>query len=507
MTTIVPYDSSLVWLLVVGFIVAFILAFGIGANDVANSFGTSVGAGVLTIFQACVLATVFEIAGAILIGYKVSDTMRKGILDVSLYEGHEKELMLGSLSSLAGSAIWLLVATAFKLPISGTHSIVGAVVGFSLVCRGTSQVKWMALLSIAVSWFVSPLLSGIVSSSIFWLIRKMILRSTKPLDQGLKTLPLAYSLTVAVNILSIAHDGPKLLNLDNIPWHMSALFSLGAGLVSAAVVYVFVVPWQRRKIIMSHSSSNNSRLPDLDAATDNKETTALSVISQRGAPTTDTSRMNLEEPKGQLRVNNSASPLLLSAAGGDAESGGLRDLDEAAVMDSEHPDVSKLFAFLQVLTAAFGSFAHGGNDVSNAIGPLIALWAIYAEGSAKQEAETPLTILLYGGLGISAGLWIWGRRVIETLGSDLAKITPTTGFTIEVGAAMTVLLASKAGLPVSTTHCKVGSIVCVGWASQGCQGVSWSLFRNIAGAWLITVPVAGLLSAGCMLIFLQLFDV
>ena len=141
---------------------------------------------------------------------------------------------------------------------------------------------------------------------------------------------------------------------------------------------------------------------------------------------------NLGDPnKGQLRGNNSASPLLLSAAGGDAETAG-RVLDEDAVMDSEHPDVSKLFAFLQVLTAAFGSFAHGGNDVSNAIGPLIALWAIYAEGSAKQEAETPLMILLYGGLGISTGLWVWGRRVIETLGSDLAKITPTTGFTIEV---------------------------------------------------------------------------
>ena len=138
----------------------------------------------------------------------------------------------------------------------------------------------------------------------------------------------------------------------------------------------------------------------------------------------------MEEPSfGQLRGNNSASPLLIAAAG-DLEPG--QALDEATIMDSEHPDVSKLFAFLQVLTAAFGSFAHGGNDVSNAIGPLIALWAIYAEGSVSQKAETPLIILLYGGLGIATGLWIWGRRVIETLGSDLAKITPTTGFTIEV---------------------------------------------------------------------------
>lgn len=139
-----PYDESLIWIVVVGFVVAFVLAFGIGANDVANSFGTSVGAGVLTIFQACILATFFEIAGAVLIGYKVSDTMRKGILDVTLYEGHEKELMVGALSSLAGSGIWLLLATALRLPISGTHSIVGATVGFSLVCRGTAGVGKMA---------------------------------------------------------------------------------------------------------------------------------------------------------------------------------------------------------------------------------------------------------------------------------------------------------------------------------------------------------------------------
>ncbi|XP_033209783.1 sodium-dependent phosphate transporter 2 [Belonocnema kinseyi] len=489
----VPYDTSLIWLVVVGFLVAFVLAFGIGANDVANSFGTSVGAGVLTIFKACILATIFEIAGAVLIGYKVSDTMRKGILDVSLYEGHEQELMLGSLSSLAGSAIWLLFATALRLPISGTHSIVGATVGFSLVCRGTAGVRWGALGSIAASWFASPLLSGSVSAAIFWLIRKTVLRSNEPLKQGLNILPLAYGLTIAINILSIAHDGPKLLMLDKVPWWGSVTTSLGVGLVSAAVVYTFVVPWQRKKILLSHSSAKNAEF----CGTDLKETTALSVISEVPAAASGSELLNAEAPK--LRGNNSASHLLL-AAGGDAE-GAPGDVD--GILDEEHPDVSKLFSFLQVLTAAFGSFAHGGNDVSNAIGPLIALWSVYAEGSARQETETPLLILLYGGLGISTGLWIWGRRVIQTLGQDLARITPTTGFTIEVGAALTVLLASKAGLPVSTTHCKVGSVVCVGWASRGGEGVSWTLFRNIAFAWLVTVPVAGCLSAGCMAVFRQ----
>lgn len=188
-----------------------------------------------------------------------------------------------------------------------------------------------------------------------------------------------------------------------------------------------------------------------------------------------------------------------------------------------------LFSFLQILTATFGSFAHGGNDVSNAIGPLIALYMIYREGSVMQQAESPIYILIYGGVGISVGLWLWGRRVIETIGNDLTKITSSTGFTIEIGAAITVLLASKIGLPISTTHCKVGSVVFVGHVSasgrkkqqqQGEQqqatadavagqpmedgSVDWHLFRNIAYAWIVTVPVTALLSAGMMYVLCAL---
>ncbi|XP_003706809.1 na[+]-dependent inorganic phosphate cotransporter type III [Megachile rotundata] len=497
----IPYDENLVWIVVVGFLVAFILAFGIGANDVANSFGTSVGAGVLTIVQACILATVFEIAGAILIGYKVSDTMRKGILDVKLYEGHEKELMVGALSSLAGSGIWLLLATALRLPISGTHSIVGATVGFSLVCKGTAGVKWIALTNIAASWIASPVLSGIVSGAIFWLLRKSVLQSSKPLEKGLHILPLAYGLTVAINVLSVVLDGPKLLMMDKLPWWGSLLAAVGFGLFSAVIVYVFVVPWQRKRILLSLNSNEKTTTTTKFGTCDKKETTALSVISEVPCSSNSSSNGNAKEAAPKLRGNSSASPLLM-VAGSDIE--GVQNETERRV--EEQPEISKLFAFLQVLTAAFGSFAHGGNDVSNAIGPLIALWAVYAEGSARQEAETPMLILLYGGVGISAGLWVWGRRVIQTLGQDLARITPTTGFTIEVGAAVTVLLASKAGLPVSTTHCKVGSVVCVGWASSGGEGVSWKLFRNIAFAWVITVPMAGCLSAGCMAIFKEILS-
>lgn len=616
-----PFSSEVLWLVIVGFIVAFVLAFGIGANDVANSFGTSVGSKVLTVRQACFLATVFEIAGAVLIGYKVSDTMRKGILEVSLYEGTEKELMLGCLASLVGSAIWLMVATFFKLPISGTHSIVGATVGFSLVCRGTEGLHWTTLGTIVGSWFISPVLSGLMSVVLFKLIRHFILLTPHPLVPGLRALPFFYGITILINVFSIVHDGPKLLYFDYIPWWGALLISIAVGLISMLLVQFILVPYEKKRIVelvkkqkgrgVSFSfgdSTESSRdpspktsraistddikkpLPSITEAselekqvlalTDNNEMVQFPpVVSTNGTskaagphtycfPVAQTNRaatksngyllaetalsstksketvsnVNAEnlltsvpgngalqllgqsqpsqkqqssqhllpEPlrpgSGQvtpvfgLSPNSSAVPLIKERVTDDKfdPEAAASKMEETAKEDP--PEVAKLFSFLQIMTATFGSFAHGGNDVSNAIGPLIALWLIYKEGSVQQQSETPLYILLYGGLGISIGLWIWGRRVIQTIGEDLTKITASTGFTIEIGAAFTVLLASKIGIPISTTHCKVGSVVFVGWASSSKQGVDWKLFRNIIFAWMVTVPIAAGLSALMMVI-------
>ncbi|XP_058118120.1 sodium-dependent phosphate transporter 1-A [Anopheles ziemanni] len=689
-----PFAPEILWIVILGFIIAFILAFGIGANDVANSFGTSVGSGVLSLRQACWLATVCELAGAVLIGYKVSDTMRKGILEVEMYKGSETELMLGCLSALGSSALWLLVATFLKMPISGTHSIVGSTIGFSLVARGTQGLKWKTLMTIIGSWFISPVLSGLVSVMLFWTIRKFILNAKNPLRAGLLSLPLFYGTTLAVNVFSIVHDGPKLLYMDNIPVWVAFVVSISLGVTVAVLVQLFVVPWQKRKILAGQdggtnktqfmlgdsdgdSSSNGSpRRPKrplslvandgkaLPAITETTELVSLSSqqqLQQQGpqnglmkklsselSPTvgagaggpyafhpeivkkansllsaqdktsldntdlTVTSLNYIDEyqsyngngrfhlgtyfdrrnsanvsPKSPdsghlvngglkeqptvIALQNGKSPtspksdstlpitdytlmpqnVLLGGADGDMKKADLSKIEAAAGL--EHPlisatlspnsskvplisakegseednrtrkpveepeDVSALFSFLQVLTATFGSFAHGGNDVSNAIGPLIALFMIYREGSVLQKSETPLLILLYGGLGISVGLWLWGRRVIETIGNDLTKITPSTGFTIEIGAALTVLIASKIGLPISTTHCKVGSVVFVGQANAHPaaseehkqhphhavtaqqKAVDWGLFRNIVYAWVVTVPVAALLSAGFMM--------
>ncbi|KAH8411124.1 hypothetical protein KR222_003843 [Zaprionus bogoriensis] len=671
------FSPDLLWMVVIGFLIAFVLAFGIGANDVANSFGTSVGSGVLTIRQACVLATICEISGAVLIGYKVSDTMRKGILEVGLYEGAEDVLMLGCVAALTSSAIWLLVATFLKLPISGTHSIVGSTIGFSLVARGMQGLKWSTLGTIVGSWFISPVLSGVVSILLFLAIRRFILRAKDPLKAGFRSLPIFYGVTFFINVISVVLDGPKLLYMDNIPAWIALSGSVGLSLVVALLTQLVVVPLQRRTIskkLRAHnpvkfnfedsvesspsgspkkrrplslvsegkplpaiaeitelvslsdnspktfklapfglSSKNNNAAaedykinPELirkaedllgKASLDNPDLTVTSLNyideqqqmqqqqqSRRKLPEYFSKEEHKQPEQGQGQSQGPQQQLVASGtAGANAttnnnlkvvESGGSLDLmisstlspnsskvplieskdalneqeDEfkrvvgrRASSGEETQEISMLFSFLQILTATFGSFAHGGNDVSNAIGPLIALYMIYREGSVMQQAESPIYILIYGGVGISVGLWLWGRRVIETIGNDLTKITSSTGFTIEIGAAITVLLASKIGLPISTTHCKVGSVVFVGHVSaagrkqkqqqeqqQGQQqvdqqhreeaeaevkaeaapmedgNVDWHLFRNIAYAWIVTVPVTALLSAGIMFVLCAL---
>ena len=203
------YSDSFLWIVIIAFLIAFVLAFAIGANDVANSFATSIGAGVLTLRQACFLASIFEVSGAVLLGYKVSDTIRKGILDISLYEGAEKELMLGMLAALTSCAIWLLVATFLKFPVSTTHSVVGATVGFGLVARGTQGIQWNKIIGITLSWIISPILAGLISVAIYLLIYKFILRANRPFNACLIALPIIWGLVIFINILGISLDGSK----------------------------------------------------------------------------------------------------------------------------------------------------------------------------------------------------------------------------------------------------------------------------------------------------------
>ncbi|XP_053516019.1 sodium-dependent phosphate transporter 2 isoform X2 [Artibeus jamaicensis] len=638
--------NEYLWMVILGFIIAFILAFSVGANDVANSFGTAVGSGVVTLRQACILASVFETTGSVLLGAKVGETIRKGIIDVNLYNNTIETLMAGEVSAMVGSAVWQLIASFLRLPISGTHCIVGATIGFSLVAIGTKGVQWMELVKIVASWFISPLLSGFMSGMLFVLIRVFILKKEDPVPNGLRALPVFYAATIAINVFSIMYTGAPVLGLVLPIWAI-ALISFGVALLFAFFVWLFVCPWMRKKI--AGKLQKEGALSRVSDESLNKTQEAESPVFKElpGAKANDDSTVPLTGPAGEMPVapegtsvgshprasygralsmtpSSVKSPISNGTFGFDShrrsdghvyhtvhkDSGLYKDLlhkihsdrgpeerpaqensyrllrrnnsytcytaaicgmpvhstfkaaDSSATEDSEKlvgdtvsyskkrlrydsyssycnavaeaeieaeeggvemklaseltdPDqpredpaeeekeekdtaeVHLLFHFLQVLTACFGSFAHGGNDVSNAIGPLVALWLIYEQGAVLQEAATPVWLLFYGGVGICTGLWVWGRRVIQTMGKDLTPITPSSGFTIELASAFTVVIASNVGLPVSTTHCKVGSVVAVGWIRSR-KAVDWHLFRNIFVAWFVTVPVAGLFSAAVM---------
>ncbi|XP_022325181.2 sodium-dependent phosphate transporter 2-like [Crassostrea virginica] len=550
------------WMVIVGFIIAFILSFAIGANDVANSFGTSVGAKVLTLRQACILGSIFELLGALLIGYRVSDTIRKGIIDVDLYNGTESTLMVGNVAALTGSCIWLFVATFLKLPVSTTHSIVGATVGFALVAHGLKGINWMKMAFIVGSWFISPVLSGIISVLVFLSIKFLVLNKEKPLEPGLRLLPIFYGLTAAINLFSVFYKGSSLLHFDKIPLYGVFIITFGSAIIIGLIVRLAFVPWYRKKIQKyieecKEDETEKGKAIDMETSLDNDDTrrqliddenkenlgknelevtpsgrkfpmgASIALLNENlmtpplltedilkdlGTPQTKIPS-NFSTPESNTSCHSS-QPLLCSANSSKDESVTGKaapgesldsvnsveienDLETARNSVRDKPETVKLFSFLQVLTAVFGSFAHGGNDVSNSIGPLVALWIIGSEGSAGQKAQTPIWILLYGGAGIIIGLWVWGRRVIKTLGEDLAKTTPSSGFCIEVGSALTVLLASNVGIPISTTHCKVGSVVSVGRVRSK-QNVDWKLFRNIILAWVGTVPVAGAISALAM---------
>ncbi|XP_046727020.1 sodium-dependent phosphate transporter 2 isoform X3 [Silurus meridionalis] len=577
MTDLSPY----LWMVVIGFIIAFILAFSVGANDVANSFGTAVGSGVVTLRQACILASIFETLGSILLGAKVGETIRKGIIDVNLYNDTIPILMAGEVSAMVGSAVWQLIASFLKLPISGTHCIVGSTIGFSMIAIGTKGVQWMQLVKIVASWFISPLLSGLMSGLLFYIIRFLILNKDDPVPNGLRALPLFYASTIGINTFSIMYTGAPLLGLELLPVWAIALITLAGSLVCAVVVWIFVCPWMKRKIasklkkehVLSRISDESlDKIPEeeeeapvfkeLPGAKGNDDselpltgesTGELNSLANGGtvlpngrmygrthsmtngclkSPVSNGSfgfdghmrsdgqvyhtvhkdsglykdllhkihvgRLEEERPDithRVLRRNNSytcytaaicgmaVQPLLRSESSAatppedseklvgesvsyskkrvrydsyssycnavaeaeiEAEEGGvdvklgsdklesmqgeggiLEDCVDEDKEEKDKPQVFLLFHFLQILTACFGSFAHGGNDVSNAIGPLVALWMIYEQGGVMQDAATPVWLLLYGGLGICTGLWVWGRRVIQTMGKDLTPITPS----------------------------------------------------------------------------------
>lgn len=575
------------WMVIVGGILAFMMAWGIGANDVANAFATSVGAGSLSLKWACVIAAVMEFLGAILMGAEVTDTVRKKILNVDLFNPQIKEgaangaeiLMIGFLVALFCASAWLFVATYFGLPVSTTHSIIGSLIGVGLAYRGTDAIVWLSdgsgfdrlkgVVGVIISWVISPVLSGIFAIIIFLLVRHTVLRRKNPVRNGFLFLPFFYALTIAVTLFFIIYKGSPRFNLDEKFSVGEAIgIAVGGGVGVALLAWWFIIP-QAKRFVDRWEKREMQKLGD-------PENYKAEVKSTR---VTDA----LKKVGVNLDLN--------------------RDLDDDTIamhdnVEKFDPKAEQLFTWLQIFTAAFDSFAHGANDVANAIAPFTSIFQLYRnggqisagktnefetdgefqggerngdkfeegdaipdheafcgekgdekyfrckdegdvafpylqpnlEGASDAEFDTydeegkkvgntlstcytacnpgsfvdvkskkqtvPLWILAMGGVGIVLGLAMWGYRIIVAIGLKLTKLTPSRGFSIEVGAALTVIIASRIGLPVSTTHCQVGSTMGVGLVELKGGTVNWKQFFYICLAWVFTVVFTGLLAAG-----------
>jgi PiT family inorganic phosphate transporter len=388
------------------------MAWAIGANDVANAMGTSVGSGALTIVGAVLVAGVLEFAGAFLAGGHVTDTVRKGMLDTNLVERNPELVLYGMLAALASAGTLLIAATRFGLPVSTTHSIVGAIVGFGAAGLGVDAVAWGKVGQIVGSWVTSPLIGGVLAFLIFQIIRSQVLDREQPIERLTRVGPAFFFYVFFIMGLVTLFKGLKNLKLDyDLPT------ALGLSVVLGLVGMVF----------------------------------------------------------GMLVLRRAAA-----RAGGPGE-------------DDHFRHVERVFVVLQIMTACAVAFAHGSNDVANSIGPLAAIHSIVTTGVAGQQAAVQPWMLAVGGFGIVVGLATWGYRVMETVGSKITELTPSRGFAAELAAATTIVLASRLGIPVSTTHILVGSVFGVGLA-RGIGALDLRVVGRILVSWVATVPLAAVLA-------------
>ena len=509
------------WIFICGLFFAFYNAWGIGANDCANSFATSVGAKVLTLRQAVIIAAIFEFAGAVLMGSHVTNIIRKKIVALDIFEDNPGSLMFGMLCADLSSAIWLTIGTYFKLPVSTTHSIIGAIIGFSLAFGGVDAVNWEKVGLIVASWVASPFLAGLFSSAFFKIINTVIFKSKNPIKRILNLFPILTFFTFFINVLFIIYKGSPQLELDELPFWLCFIISFTIASSTGLLSYFLYVPYVKNKTNLnenlaiegvqiedaeevnertsSYISANTPPALELDeSGTLNAETDTDADITQNSngeSASNDESASN-----NDLKYDDNVS-LKDNIQNAQAHVKRLESIELENKIESLHenadnldPKADQLCSWIQIITACFSSFAHGSNDVANAIAPLATIYHIYRYESITKKADVPVWVLLLGGFGIVFGLSTWGYKIINRMGRELTKITPSRGFIIELSAALTVVIASRAEIPVSTTHCQVGSIVGCGLVG-GTKNIQWPLLKNILASWLITLPFTGLLSA------------
>lgn len=449
--------------------IGFYMAWNIGANDVSNAMGTSVGSGALTLRRAVFLAAILEFSGAFFVGSKVSETVQKGLIDTDMFLMQPNILILGMCAALFGTGAWLQIASYFGWPVSTTHAIVGAILGFGGVIGGAEAIQWANVASIATSWIISPVIAGVISYIIFSLLQRNILFAMNPTEATRKLLPLLVFIVFSTFTLSLIYNGLENLNL-NISFPQAFGISILVGLVTTGITYLIV---QRIPISQIETRPPSRNLPQSVVSLEK----AIKHLQRVHVASFDETHEKVGALLDEVKV--------LSRS--------LRQETSFTERTSEYRNVEKMFVSLQILSACFVAFAHGANDVANAIGPVAAVLDIIKNGQISDVASIPSWLLAFGGIGIVIGLATWGWRVIETIGKKITELTPTRGFCAEFGAATTILIASKLGMPISTTHCLVGAVLGVGLA-RGMRALNLNMIRDIILSWVITIPASAAMS-------------
>eukprot|EP00198_Chlamydomonas_reinhardtii_P006440 XP_001695776.1 sodium/phosphate symporter [Chlamydomonas reinhardtii] len=486
------------WIVVCGALASFFTAYGIGANDVANAFGSSVAARTLTLRQALLIAAVCEFSGSVLLGGQVTRTVAGGIARLSTFERVPELYMFGMLCALVASGTWLLVATYLELPVSTTHSMIGAVLGFAFVYGGVEAVVWMqptdrfpfmsGMVPIVLSWFTSPLLCGLATAALFVVLRSAVLRRENSLQLTYVLLPILVLLTVFVNCFFVLNKGAS----RELTWSIGqcAWVSAAAAGGCSLITVVALVPLLRRVV----GKEEEKRC----AAADGRMAQQSTAAAHDADASYDDADSEMESGGDHDRAQHSPSgAIVLHGTRVNVHDALETDMTAQAIhlaAEVFDPDTEYAFRYLQVITAMCDSFSHGANDVANAVGPFCAIWYIYNNMRIDYQADLPIWILVVGGAGIVVGLGTYGYNIIRAIGMRLSAITPARGFCIELATAVVVVVASNYGLPISTTHCQVGATAGMG-LTEGSAGINWVLALQFFLGWVVTLLITGVLSA------------
>jgi len=495
---------SFTWILVLGFIMAFWDSFGIGANDVANAFATSVSSRSLTLRQAVMIACVTEFAGAAILGGAVTSAI-KGVVREDSFEERPELLMLVMLASLFGSSSWVIFASSRGWPVSTTHATIGGLSGAALVAFGGEALKWGlddGVARIVIAWIASPIAAGIIAAIIFGVNKYVVLVHKNSYERARWFVPFWFGASAFIYAHFFIAKAPGLKNMKLELWVAFVAASIAFVVIGGWAMF-FYVPWVRRVIAGEDLRWYHVFITPFVGKRDPPEVTV------------DKMEEGYIDEKAQLEAG--ASEVAEVAARPKWQRFALQVKDKVLHGVNKdvvnHPDdhtvqgchaisrqydnkTESFFSYLQVFTAMANSFAHGSNDVANAIGPLSTIYSIWRTGEFSAKVDTPIWILLYGGIAIDIGLLTYGYHVMRKLGNKITYQTPSRGFATELGASLTVLTASRLKLPVSTTHSLVGATTGVGIISNGSlKAVNWKVLLEAFFSWTVTLPMAGLVAA------------